>query len=164
MRIYPPIHRYFFLLHRPVTTSLRTKVWKSLSSPINPSLMLGSLYILRMVFQQYWNIARKRWKAPPFLMILTARSCFLPIELKSNSTYLFEFYSLCSLQTRSFYRGISVTHSTVPVRGGRRTEVFSCGLACVESRGPCLWLAWPACAAVVQGCIHLSGGPATQTQ
>lgn len=38
---YPPVHRQFFLLHRPMKTSLRTRVWKSLASSPSPLPCVG---------------------------------------------------------------------------------------------------------------------------
>lgn len=43
VHVYPPLHRHFFPLHGSVKTSLRTRVWKSLTSSTNPSLETGSL-------------------------------------------------------------------------------------------------------------------------
>lgn len=119
VHVYPALHRHFFPLHGSVKTSLRTRVWKSLTSSTNPSLETGSLTCSAGTVPVVPARRQEGVECSIFLMLSTTRRCFSPVGLKSNSTCLFEFCSLGGLPNRSFDRRASVTHWAIPVRAGQ---------------------------------------------
>lgn len=98
------VHRHFSPLHGLVKTSLRTRVWKSLTSSTKPSLEIGFLTYSAGALPALPACSQEGVECSTFLMLSTTGRCFSPVGLKSNSTCLFEFCSLGGLPERFFDR------------------------------------------------------------
>lgn len=156
---YPPphththVHRHFSPLHGLVNTSLRTRVWKSLTSSTKPSLEIGFLTYSAGALPALPARSQEGVECSTFLMLSTTGRCFSPVGLKSNSTCLFEFCSLGGLPERSFDRLLQLLTEQYLTELGQAL-LSSLAPWPVWRRMPSLRLVLCACTDVVQVRIH----------